>query len=198
MIWLVGSSIVTHAFLEARRRPGGPNLTLNKRLGMSLWWQGKGGLTLRKLKGRIRFLMTLEELPQFIVIHIGGNDIGYISVGHLNYLLRRFMFWLSEQMPQTTLIFSQILPRNTWLYSNKNECMEKCRRRINSTMGRFMTKNGGCYIKYPDIKPTKHFIKRDGVHLTTLGNNVFLNTLQGALEQFVSCSSGGLTYPDTY
>ncbi|XP_063431676.1 uncharacterized protein LOC134714365 [Mytilus trossulus] len=36
----------------------------------------------------------------------------------------------------------------------------------------------------------------DGVHLTDLGNDIFLNNLQGALEMFIC--SGTYTYPDTF
>jgi hypothetical protein len=43
-----------------------------------------------------------------------------------------------------------------------------------------MVKNGGYYIHYPDIRKTAQFISADGVHLTALGNGIFLNTLQGA------------------
>jgi hypothetical protein len=48
-------------------------------------------------------------------------------------------------------------------------------------MGSYMCKNGGGYIRYPDIKKSEQFVLSDGVHLTGLGNEVFLNTLQGAL-----------------
>jgi hypothetical protein len=45
---------------------------------------------------------------------------------------------------------------------------------------------GGGYIHYPDLKPNTTFLIPDGVHLTPLGNELFLNTIQGALEVFVT------------
>jgi lysophospholipase L1-like esterase len=48
-----------------------------------------------------------------------------------------------------------------------------------------MVKNVGYYIHYPDIRKTAQFISADGVHLTALGNGIFLNTLQGALEKLI-------------
>ena len=100
-------------------------------------------------------------------------------------------------MPNTEIIWSQILPRKTWRYSNNTKSMENCRRRLNSSPGRYMVRQD-YYIKYPDIKPDNRFISSDGVHLTKLGNIIFLNTLQGALEYFVTSKSGGLTFPDRY
>ena len=63
-------------------------------------------------------------------------------------------------MPQTGLIWSAILPRLPWKYSDNNDRMEKCRRRLNSSMGLHMVRHGGYYIKYPEIKADRRFLKR--------------------------------------
>ena len=81
--------------------------------------------------------MRLADQPDYIVIHIGGNDIGY-----LKYLLHRFMAWFSQQVSYAMLIWSQILQRTNRKYSEKTDLMEKCRRRINNTMGRYMINRG--------------------------------------------------------
>ena len=138
--------------------------------------------------------MTLEDIPAYIVVHIGGNDLGETRLGLLHYKLKRFMMWLSHKMPLTQLIYSQILPRTYWRYSSDNNKIDKCRRRLNSSIGSLMVKNGGYYIHYPDIRKTAQFISADGVHLTALGNGIFLNTLQGALEKFICCK-GGVAFP---
>ena len=194
----MGSSIVMNRFIEARQQPGGANLSLKRSLGVTIWWQWRGGLTLNRLNGHIRTLIRLEDTPNYIVIHIVGNDIGNVRVGYLLYLLVNFMSWLSHEMPNTEIIWSQILPRKTWRYSNNTKSMEDCRRKLNSSLGRYMVRHDDYYIKYPDIKPDNIFISSDGVHLTKLGNIIFLNTLQGALEYFVTSKSGGLTFPDRY
>lgn len=193
-VWIVGSSIIKQAFIAAKQRPGGINLSL-QRLGVRILWQGRSGLTLFRLKNHIRTLLNLEDPPNYIVIHIGGNDLGHMKLGYLHYLLIKFLSWLADKMPQTTLIWSQILPRIKWRYSDNSDLMEKGRRRLNSSIGAHLTRLGGCYIRYPDIKATRDFISSDGVHLNNLGNNIFLNILQGGLET-INNSKGGLTYPD--
>jgi hypothetical protein len=40
------------------------------------------------------------------------------------------------------------------------------------------------YIHYPDIKADNQFLVPDGVHLNELGNNILLNIIQGAMDQF--------------
>ena len=63
--------------------------------------------------------------------------------------------------------------------------MNRARKRINSSIGAFVLQLRGNYVQYPDIALDVQFLKRDGVHLTDLGNEIFLNTLQGALESFM-------------
>lgn len=139
--------------------------------------------------------MRLADLPDYIIVHIAGNDIGNVRLGYLYFLIKRFLSWLSWQMPGTCIIWSQILPRLHWRYSDNNGAMERCRARLNSSIGAMVTKCGGCYIRYPDIRASDTFLKDDGVHLTKIGNRILLNTIQGALETIIQTSKGGLTFP---
>ena len=180
----MGSSIVMNRFIEARQQPGGANLSLKRSLGVTIWWQWRGGLTLNRLNGHIRTLIRLEDTPNYIVIHIAGNDIGNVRVGYLLYLLVNFMSWLSHEMPNTEIIWSQILPRKTWRYSNNTKSMEDCRRKLNSSLGRYMVRHDDYYIKYPDIKPDNIFISSDGVHLTKLGNRICFEYFAGGVRIF--------------
>lgn len=188
----MGSSIIKNAFIKARQRPGGVSLGL-QRLGVNIWWQGRSGLILSKIRQQMNVMMRLEDPPDFIIIHIGGNDIGNIPVGYLQLQLKQFLNWVSEKLPHASLVFSQILPRSKWRYSKNNEKMEKCRLRLNSTVAAFLINKGGYYIHYPDIKPTTTFLE-DGVHLTDLGSEVFLNIIQGAIEAFTT-GVGGKSFP---
>ena len=74
-VWIVGSSIIKDAFVSARSRPGG--------LNVSIWWQGKRGMVVRQIKGQIRLMKKFEDAPQFIILHVAGNDLGYKKVGFL-------------------------------------------------------------------------------------------------------------------
>ena len=74
--------------------------------------------------------------------------------------------------------------------------MEACRARINNSVGSYVVGCSGCYIRYPDFKADKQFLLEDRVHLSRLGNGIFLNTLQGAIEIIIRNSASGLTFPD--
>lgn len=118
-VWIVGSSLVKNAFVEARKRPGGVNLSL-QRLGVNIWWQGRSGLNIRKLQDHIKVMLRYEDPPNKLIIHIGGNDIGNVRVGYVQYQLKELCVWLSQLMPETAFIWSNILPRLQWRYSNNN------------------------------------------------------------------------------
>lgn len=141
-------------------------------------------MKLGKLRQQITTMMKYEDPPTFIVIHIGGNDIGASKVGHLRNDVKNVLTWVARNLPNTLIIWSQILPRINWRYSENSDAMERCRYRVNNYVASFVIRNGGAYIRYPEIKVNNTFICSDGVHLTHLGNDVFLSTLQGAIENF--------------
>jgi hypothetical protein len=74
--------------------------------------------------------------------------------------------------------------------------MEKCRFRVNNSVATDVLKHGGYYIRYPDIIRERKLFKDYGVHLAPVANNIFLNTLQGGLEHFIS--GLGKVYPPQY
>ncbi|XP_052092411.1 uncharacterized protein LOC127728859, partial [Mytilus californianus] len=183
-VWIVGSSLIRNAFVHARSRTGGVHLGL-QRIEVNIWWQGYGGMVLKDLESTIKKLLKYEKTPKYVVIHIAGNDLGKTKEGYFRNEIK------ATYDPRLLKEIAESLR-----YSESHDCMMTCRLRINSAIASFVLKNGGHYIKYPDIFPTNTFLKEDGVHLTDLGYDIFLNTLQGALEMFIC--SGSSTYPDKF
>lgn len=185
-MWIVGSSIVRDAFITARSSYGGSNLDLG-RLGLSLWWQGKGGLRVKDIKNKFRTLLKVENAPDIIILHCGGNDIGQIKSFELRNQLQSILQYFHKCLPNARIIWSQILPRLHYRYENNHLALEKVRMRINSYMAGLVIRAGGCYIKYPEInEKNAGFFKRDNVHLNQLGNHIILHRIQQALQRFVS------------
>lgn len=180
--------------MKARSRPGGLNLGL-ERLNATVWWQGKSGMVVSQLEGHLKRLKKYEDPPDYLLIHVGCNDIGNIKVGHLRNDIKNILQKLSKDMPSTKIIWSQMLPRIKWRYSLNNAAMEKARRRVNNSIASHVLKSGGFYIRYPDILGKEIFFKEDGVHLSDVGNNIFINTLQGGIEEFLSSSQTGIVFP---
>jgi lysophospholipase L1-like esterase len=131
-------------------------------------------------------MCKFEDVPVFILIHLGGNDNGRIGLRDLKKKYKEEIDWVQKKLPNCIIIFSQILPRINWKYAKNVGSMEKCRLRFNNAVASYVLRNGGCYVRYPDIK-AKSAPLEDGVHLNSLGSSLFINTITGALETL--CSS---------
>jgi hypothetical protein len=52
-----------------------------------------------------------------VIIHCGGNDIGLVPCGELLFHIKFTIAILSSMLPGTSLVWSSILPRMKWRYS---------------------------------------------------------------------------------
>ena len=173
-----------NAFIEARKRPGGSNLCL---VDCQLWWQGKGGMLTSQLRARIRTMSIYEDLPDFLIVHVGANDLGNMSVGDLRNNLQNTLRVISRyNLPGTKIVWSQMLPRFKWRYSSNLKTMETGRYRVNNGVASYVLNHGGYYIRYPEIVRNQSLFQADGVHLSPAANNIYLNKLQGGIEYFLN------------
>ena len=76
--------------------------------------------------------------------------------------------------------------------------MEKARKRVNLAVQNIVLGVGGYVIKHNNIRARNiNLFRNDGTHLSDIGINVYLNTIQGALGSFLS-SSGPSVFPLQY
>ena len=72
--------------------------------------------------------------------------------------------------------------------------MGRNRNRINREIIRFLTHQGHRAIKHPDFQDmSPGLFADDGVHLSFVGNDIFLNTIQAAMETFLTTNAS--VYP---
>ena len=72
------------------------------------------------------------------------------------------------------MIWSSILLRRSWRYSNDDRAMEITQKCINRGIRSYILKYGGYVVKYPDFDD-RHpgLFLDDGVHLSFIGNDIF-------------------------
>ena len=183
----MGSSIVCNAFLWAKKTSFGANLDM-KRHNAGIWWQGQRGMTWQKFERKVETLLQYEDPPDFLVIHCGGNNVG---IGPKSIVLRKRMEktlkFYKTKLPNTRIVWSQILPRSSWRSSIHGTKLNKVRRRLNSKLASLAIELGGAYIRYPELSRfDSNFFENDKVHLNAMGNNIFLYRIQQALQTFLS------------
>lgn len=49
--------------------------------------------------------------PKFLVVHVGANDLGNIKTEDLREKLIQAMTFISKDLPDTKIVWSQMLPR---------------------------------------------------------------------------------------
>lgn len=81
-------------------------------------------------------------IPSVLVIHCGGNDIGQTPNGALLFHLKFAIKMLSHMLPGTYIVWSSILPRWNWRFSDNMQAMEITRKRINRGMRSLLLKVG--------------------------------------------------------
>ncbi|XP_071173895.1 uncharacterized protein [Mytilus edulis] len=194
-IWIIGSSIIKRASDHTENRPTGTNLGFDKK-GYNIIWLGLSGMKWFNVDRTIDATFSWRGVPSILIIHCGGNDLVNCCNGELLFHMRSTFHYLKCTMPNTLIIWSFILPRLSWRGALNNDKIEKSRRRINRGVRSYISKIGCKTIKHLDFED-KHqaLFAADGVHLSFLGNDIFINTIQTAIDLFIDNSSRTL-YPD--
>lgn len=126
----MGSSLISRASAHSRIRPLGKDLGLQY-FQSTLIWIGMSGMSVYDVVPLLSSMINCYGIPQALLIHCGGNDIGLTSCAKLLFDIKFMLYVVSNMMPNTKLFFSSILPRITWRYSNNNKAMHDTRKRLN-------------------------------------------------------------------
>ena len=179
LVWLVGSSIIKRAFPIARQEPSGSSLGLPARL----WWQGYGGLTLGRTKRKLDTLRLVEDPPDFMLLHVGGNDLRNTPLKKLKDIICQLVEHITNIFPNTVIIWSEILPRN---WGPENKGIYAARKRLNTLAVKTVKNAGGFYLRHLNLKNvTSQLYLPDGVHLSHEGNKLFVQNIQWGLSNFL-------------
>ncbi|XP_045210646.2 uncharacterized protein LOC123562056 [Mercenaria mercenaria] len=184
VIWCLGSSLIKKAFITARSTRAGLNLGLD---GVEIWWQGYGGLCLTQLLSKLRTLCRVRDEPDFLLVHCGGNNLGKTKLKELRSEIVKIVDFKNTHLSSTVLIWSNILPRINWRYSDNRMAMDRSLKRLNSYGAKRVVDSGGVSLQHPRINvqsPT--LFQGDRVHLSEEGNMLFLHSLASQLDAIVN------------
>ncbi|XP_029473889.1 uncharacterized protein LOC115099943 [Rhinatrema bivittatum] len=188
--WIVGHSFVHRAQRRARKRPYGENLSIDPE-ELSVQWFGKGGMRWEELRDFLQGNIVRRGVPRFILLHLGGNDIGRYSCRELIMLMRKDLAYLMNCLQNTTFGWSDIIIRikqadePIWCNGVK---------KLNRQIGKWLVREGGFWIRHTwSWERLGGYFLGDGVHLSEVGMDLFNNALEEGLKQqlLVAGRSGG-------
>jgi lysophospholipase L1-like esterase len=128
--------------------------------------------------------------PGMILIQLGSNDFGSTKGFELVHDIECDLLRLRVLLPDVKIVWSELLQRRYWHTDREGKAMEKARKRVNLAVKNIVLGVEGYVIKHRDI----NLFRNDGTHLSDIGINVYLNTIQEALESFLS-SNGPRVFP---
>ncbi|XP_062605446.1 uncharacterized protein LOC134267241, partial [Saccostrea cucullata] len=163
-IWIIGSSLISWAFLAAIELGFTSDLNFDKH---KILWQGRRGMRWNGVFKLLKHLLTFIDPPKFLVLHCGANDLGRMKTIELIVAIKRDLKKIQMILPHTKIIWSQMITRIAWKCEGRPD-IEKSRARVNSAIAKHILyhHNGG-YIKQSNIHHSPDNYRPDGVHLST-------------------------------
>ena len=159
-------------------------------LSASVTWRGRRGLRLGQLVDHVR--QVLSPLPELclshILVHVGTNDVGRGRKRELMLLLNSTLSGLHDLLPNARLIWSNILPRREYYpYSDDDQPrIDRTRLALNKCARSICRRMGGYSVEHPEIRHEHAALfRRDGIHLSPDGNELFLRSLSSGLANIV-------------
>ena len=104
-------------------------------------------MVIEQIKKQIVTMLQYEDPPNYIFHHVSANNIGHSKIGHIRNQLKVTINWIHNKLPNTIIIWSQILLRFCWRYSSNLIAMEKYRYRLNNSISSYVLRLGGRYIQ---------------------------------------------------
>ena len=134
--------------------------------------------------------MSIEP-PSYLFIQLGSNDLGKGKSCGLIIVIKRDIGRTRLLLPNTHIIWSEILMRRYWhVGKSDGRIIEKIRKRVNCAVNNFIKNEGHYVIKHPNIQVNEIELYRfNGTHLSDRKWHIF--------EQFARCL-GNIYYVAKY
>ncbi|XP_070590275.1 zinc finger protein 318-like isoform X1 [Erythrolamprus reginae] len=183
LVLICGNSTLFWAGRRAANSEFGTQLKLSQWADVD--WLGQKEMRWEELVPLLFDGNYVKVAPTWLVIHLGGDDIGQMKGMDLFFEAMDDLKLIKERWPDTQLVWSDLIRRKVWRNVKNPMLLDKARKRVNKLVGNVVLELGGQIIHHPDIYITKGLYRDDGVRLTDAGNDIFLSDLQRCLQQLV-------------
>ncbi|KAM5140492.1 uncharacterized protein ACMZJ9_014352 [Mantella aurantiaca] len=192
MVWIVGHSFIYWAERRAAYKAYFENLDINT-TDEQILWSGIKGLSGANLFSTLSDLCSRWPLPNILIIHVGGDDIGKMLRLELVHTLKSDLLNFKKNFPNTVVVYSEIIPRPAWLNTPLAKQYEKIRKRINRAMEKFLPEIGGFSLRHINLEGGEDGLYRqDGVHLSDIGLDILNKDFQECIEKAKALGDAGL------
>ncbi|XP_061464726.1 uncharacterized protein LOC133376496 [Rhineura floridana] len=176
-IVLCGHSILFWAHRRASSSFAGTQLQLSASAIVS--WEARRGMLWDALLPLVCRTMASAAQPHILLIHLGKNDLVQCPGMDLLLKVTHDLTWLRRSYPTLILVWSEMLMRRVWrgaLHPNK---IDRSRKWVSRKVRDLVLSLGGACITHDRIRfYSPQLFRDDGVHLSELGCDLFLEDLR--------------------
>lgn len=163
-------------------RGGSDNLSFSSQ-SVQLFWFGFRGLRCESMLHRVSQLRSSFPVPDILILHVGGNDVGRMQTLLLLAELKRLFLLLQHAFPRCCLVFSEVIPRLRWSLPEER-FFDKIRKRLNRAMMVFLRSVGGFSYRHTLLEGFEPGLFRaDKVHLSDIGLDIFNCDVEEMVEK---------------
>ncbi|XP_048239814.1 uncharacterized protein LOC125373047 [Haliotis rufescens] len=181
-VWIIGSSYVYWSHRRALKLHLGKNLRLDS---ANITWFGIRGMHWSGLLPLLRKKLQYLQSPDTLVIHLGSNDLVTMRSIDLGRDIEQDMHTITDLLPNVQLIWSEMFPRRAWRGAESLAAIERKRKRVNRKAIEPVTKLKGLFVRHDIVARDSGLYREDDIHLSEIGNSIFVHELQEALFQAI-------------
>ncbi|XP_077318300.1 uncharacterized protein LOC143940612 isoform X2 [Lithobates pipiens] len=183
LVWILGHSHVLFGAEQAAVKPEGKQLGF-PREQVRVRWIGIPGMLWSRVLREVQHYSRLDRPPDVLLLHVGGDDLGIRTSLDLSRDIKFDFQCLRSMFPNTIFVWSEMVARTSWNLAMSVERLNKARIKVNKEVGKFFVRNGGLTIRHRDLeKEPQLFLKEDGVHLNTVGIDIWSLGLQEGIQR---------------
>jgi lysophospholipase L1-like esterase len=182
-IWVLGDSIPYWAGVRAIET-GKPALRIDS--GKMIGWWGSRGMSWTQLRHYIESQVLLSKPPDIIIINLGGNDLVQHPLTKIRNIIKKEIRYLRAAFPDVVFVWVDILVRLSWRgASGSDKEIDEKRKRINR-WGRQQVRSFAKHeiVAVPIDSATAGFFRADGVHLSDVGLELYLDCLRDIILKY--------------
>ncbi|XP_068099998.1 nuclear factor 7, ovary-like isoform X2 [Hyperolius riggenbachi] len=124
-ILLLGHALLSQAEENAKTASYGHDLGFGKD-NYTVHWAAKNGMSWRSLVPELKRKVDSLGVPSILVIHLGGNDLGFWPTHSLTSTIRKVLKNIAFRYRETKVFWSSIVPRAEWLYTATEKGRKNC------------------------------------------------------------------------
>lgn len=119
--------------------------------------------------------MGLAQAPDILVIHAGGNDLGFRTTREILRDIKLDCLRLLTSYPGSVLVWSDIVARRVWRHARFPNGLNKAHAKLNKAVGRFIARNGGIVTRHRDLEVVDDsLLWTDGTHLNYISLDIWM------------------------